>query len=113
MAAYAHAIELDPFMADARVNLGRLHQLAGRPAEAVSHYRQALSKGGDATAAFNLGTALEELGRWAQAISAYSRAISMDPDLADAHFNVSRLYKLAGHHDAALRHLREYQRLGR
>ena len=113
MVAYAHAIELDPLMSDARVNLGRLHQLAGRPAEAAKHYRQALSRGGDATAAFNLGTALEELGQWTQAISAYSQAISMDPGYADAHFNVSRLYEVAGHRDAALRHLREYQRLCR
>lgn len=113
MVAYAHAIELDPLMSDARVNLGRLHQLAGRPGEAIHHYHEALSRGGDPTAAFNLGTALEELGRWAQAISAYSQAIRMDPGFADAHFNVSRLYELAGRRDAALRHLREYQRLCR
>jgi tetratricopeptide (TPR) repeat protein len=113
MKAYAHAIALDPGLAGARVNLGRLHQLAGRVAEAINHYREALREGGDATAAFNLGTALEELGRRDSAMAAYCQAIQMDRAFADAHFNLSRLYELVGQRDLALGHLREYQRLCR
>lgn len=113
MNAYGRAIALDPGRSDARVNLGRLHQLAGRVAEAIDHYREALREGGDATAAFNLGTALEELGRRESAIEAYCQAIRMDRAFADAHFNLSRLYELVGQRDVALRHLREYQRLCR
>ena len=48
----------------ARINLGRMHQEAGRAAEAATEYRAALvSQPTHPTAAFNLGTALEDLGR--------------------------------------------------
>ena len=111
MKAYTRALILDPGLADAHVNLGRLLQLAKRTPEAIKHYRRAWRLAGEATAAFNLGTALEELGRWTPATAAYRNAIEADPDFADAHFNLSRLCELAGRREAALRHLREYQRL--
>ena len=42
--AYARAVALDPRHASARVNLGRLLQDAGRPAEAAEQYRAALNR---------------------------------------------------------------------
>jgi tetratricopeptide (TPR) repeat protein len=63
------------------------------------------------TAAFNLGTALEELGRPAEAIAANRHALEADPDLADAHFNLARLYEQTGKRAAALRHLKAYKQL--
>lgn len=113
-AAYARALELDPGYADAHVNLGRLLQLEGRVMAALEHYRSALRAGSnDPTAAFNLGTALETLGRTSDAIKAYQRSLEIDGEFADAHFNLARLYELTGRRAAALRHLREYQRLSR
>jgi len=111
MEAYGRALALDHRLTDADVNLGRLLQLAGRTSEAIKHYRRAWRLAGEATAAFNLGTALEELGSWARAMAAYQQAIEVDPNFADAHFNLSRLYGLEGRLEAARRHLREYQRL--
>jgi len=35
----------------------------------------------------------------------------MDPDLADAHFNLARLYESLGRAQHAIRHLGEYRRL--
>lgn len=110
--AYTRAIALDPRHAESRVNLGRLHQEAGRAAEAAAEYRAALeSHPRHPTAAFNLGTALEDLGRRAHAIAAYHKALEADPRFADAHFNLSRLYEQAGRRAAALRHLRAYKEL--
>jgi tetratricopeptide (TPR) repeat protein len=110
--AYARALALDPNHPDAHVNLGRMLQLEGRIAEAIEHYRWSLRTGStDPTAAFNLGTALETLGRWAEAIEAYQRALELERDFADAHFNLARLYEQAGRPEAAVRHLREYQKL--
>ncbi len=110
--AYTRALVLDPRHTEARVNLGRLHQEAGRPAEAAAEYRAALrSEPRHATAAFNLGTALEDLGRRADAIAAYRKALEADEAFADAHFNLSRLYEQAGKRAAALRHLRAYKLL--
>jgi len=39
--------------------------------------------------------------------------LAADPDLADAHFNLSRLYEDTGDRAAALRHLRSYSQLTR
>ena len=110
--AYARAVALDPRHAAAHVNLGRLLQDAGRPAEAADHYRAALAaQPAHPTAAFNLGTALEDLGRRAEAIEAYRKALEADEEFADAHFNLARLYEQTGRRAAALRHLRAYKML--
>jgi tetratricopeptide (TPR) repeat protein len=110
--AYSHALAIEPGMADAHVNLGRLLQMEGKAAEAAEHYRRAiLIDGNDGTAAFNLGTAFEELGRSDEAREAYLYAIEVDPELADAHFNLSLLLEREGKRAAAMRHLRSYERL--
>jgi tetratricopeptide (TPR) repeat protein len=110
--AYIRAIALDPRHVAARVNLGRLLQETGRPAEAATQYRAALeAQPRHAIAAFNLGTAFEDLGRPADAIEAYCRAIEADEAFADAHFNLARVYEQAGKGPAALRHLRTYKQL--
>jgi thioredoxin-like negative regulator of GroEL len=44
-------------------------------------------------------------------MQAYHQALASDPGLADAHFNLSRLYEQAGDRLAALRHLRSYKQL--
>lgn len=110
--AYAHALGIDPEMADAHINLGRLLQIEGKVADAAEHYRRALrADGTDATAAFNLGTALEELGRDKEAVEAYRQALQIDTDLADAHFNLALLLEREGKRSAAMRHLRSYEKL--
>jgi tetratricopeptide (TPR) repeat protein len=107
-------LALEPDLAEAHVNLGRLLQLAGRTAEAAEHYRRSLEAGGsDPTSAFNLGTALEELGHWVGAVDAYRRTLRDDPGFADAHFNLARLYEQMGRRSAAIRHLRAYQQLSK
>ncbi len=106
--AYRRAIELAPGHSDAHVNIGRLLQEAGKYDEAKAHYRQALGADPDnLLAAFNLGTLFEDIGRIEEAIKAYEKAAN----LADAHFNLSRLYELVGEHSQALEHLNIYRKL--
>ncbi len=112
--AYRRALELDPHHADAHVNLGRLLQEEGEPAQAASHYLLALEvRPKDATAWFDLGIALEDLKKRSEAIKAYEQAIRAEPTLADAWFNLSRLYEAAGKRAAALRSLSKYAMLVR
>lgn len=112
MAAYRRALELDPGLADAHVNLGRLLHERGEAAEAERHYRLALAvRPEDATAAFNLGVALQDLGRLAEAAEAYEKALEIDRSLADAHYNLAGLYERLGQPEAAFRHLRTYRTL--
>jgi tetratricopeptide (TPR) repeat protein len=51
------------------------------------------------------GIALEDRRRPNDAVKAYERAIAADRRLADAYFNLARLYEQAGKRAAALRNL--------
>jgi tetratricopeptide (TPR) repeat protein len=107
--AYEACLALDERHVEARVNLGRLLHLQGRLREAEQVYR-----GSDATEAllsFNLAVLLEDLEREGEAAVAYREALAQDPGLADAHFNLARLYEQAGNPKDALRHLLAYRRL--
>ena len=53
----------------------------------------------------------EATGDSEAALGAYLRALELDPTLADAHFNASRLYERRGQKAPALRHLRAYGKL--
>jgi TPR repeat len=48
-----------------------------------------------------------------QASAAYNRAVRLNPDLAEAHYELGQLYRGAGCFDLALQHLREWRTLER
>lgn len=104
--AYRRALELDPSVADAHVNLGRLFHISGELGRAEPHYREAAKLDpDDPTPHFNLGVLLEEVGRRDEAIHAYRQAILRDPDFADAHCNLGLLLESLGRRQEAVRHL--------
>ena len=110
--AYEKALALDPDLAEAHVNLGRLLHEAGDADAAERHYRRALETSAqDATAAFNLGVALEDLGREREALDAYETALASDPTDADAHFNAASLCERLRRPAAALAHWKSYRKL--
>ncbi|MGH7428289.1 MAG: tetratricopeptide repeat protein [Candidatus Methylomirabilaceae bacterium] len=105
--AYEHALEADPNLADAHVNVGRLYHEAKDAARAETHYRAALARAPeDPVAHFNLAVLLDDLGRHREAIAAYQQAITTDPDFADAHYNLGLLYESMGKRTEAIEHLR-------
>ena len=110
--AYASAAELDPRNTPAWINWGRLLHESGEARAAERVYRRALEHcGADSLLLFNLGVALEDLGDKDGALAAYHAAISEDPNLADCHYNLARLYESAGKTQHAIRHLGQYRRL--
>jgi tetratricopeptide (TPR) repeat protein len=109
--AYERCIELQPEYADARVNLGRLLHEQKRFDDAEAQYRTVLQQGEHALAAYNLALVLEDLGRQDEALRCYARAIAADPNLAEAHFNLARLYERRGDQPAAIRHFNGYRAL--
>jgi len=112
--AYAQAIELDPTLTDAHVNLGRLYHQAGDRERAEQHYRTALRHAPrDAIAHFNLGAVLEESGRAVEAVQSYHQALATDADFADAHYNLGLLLDSLGRRAAAMTHLKAARRLYR
>jgi tetratricopeptide (TPR) repeat protein len=67
--------------------------------------------GDDAVLYFNLAVLLEERTRVRESMQAYEAALRVDPEMADAHYNLSLLYKRIGRARDALRHMGEYKRL--
>ena len=111
-AAYRRALELDPGHVEARLNLGRLLQLAGDGARAEVEYRAALSqRPEDPEALYNLGNVLEDLGRDDEAARAYEDALRAAPDDEDALYNLGYVYERLGRRTDALRVLGAYHRL--
>jgi tetratricopeptide (TPR) repeat protein len=110
--AYRRALQLDPLLADAHVNLGRLVHEAGDARAAAEHYRKAIELRPESVIAlFNLGVALEDLRMPDEAVLAYRTALAADAGCADAHYNLAHLYEVLGEPAAALRHLRTYRKL--
>jgi tetratricopeptide (TPR) repeat protein len=108
-AAYEACLKADPHHVEARINLGRLLHVAGRLKEAERVYRSADQS--EPLLIFNLAVLLEDLDREHDAIVAYRDALALDPQLADAHFNLARLYERARDPKASLRHLLAYRRM--
>lgn len=111
-AAYEKVLELEPDYVSAWINLGRLLHARHDEKKAEVIYRRGLQEcGANPTLMFNLGVVLEDLDRIDDAIEAYQTVLSEDPNLADAHFNLARLYEVQGKEQHAIRHLGQYRRL--
>jgi tetratricopeptide (TPR) repeat protein len=109
--AYRRAIGLEPYHAEALINLGRLQHAAGDLKAAELRFREALRVRGGAVACFNLGVALEDQGRVLEALEAYEKAIAADPECEDAYFNAARLFERTGQRTRALQCLKRYRSL--
>lgn len=107
---YQRCLSSDTHHLEARINLARLLHEAGDLQAAERLYLDDSCRD-DALAQFNLAVLLEDQGRVAEAIERYLSAVALDPALADAHYNLARLYDLQGNAAHTLRHLRAFQRL--
>jgi len=112
LSAYRRAAEQQPDNSGAWINWGRLLHAMGRTGEAAEVYRRALQQvGPEPLLLYNQGVLLEDLGETRAALEAYQGALAEDPDLADCHFNLARLYDSLGKPQHAIRHLGQYRRL--
>jgi tetratricopeptide (TPR) repeat protein len=113
-AAYQRALELDPDLGDAYVNLGRLAHQAGDPTTAARCYHHALRRDDrDPETHYNLALALDDLDRHSEALAHYTRAVTLNPRFADAHYNLSQLLDRLGRNAEALQHMLRYRQLVR
>ena len=110
--AYARALELDPTMSNAHINLGKLYHDAGMLEESEQHYRAAVEHAPEsAEPYFNLGVLLEDLKHPRQAARLYEQALARDPEFADAHYNLGLLLEALGKKKDAFSHLRTARKL--
>lgn len=110
--AYRQVCKLDLDHVNARINLGRLRHAANALEEAECLYREALQiEPRHAIALFNLGVVLEDRGDNGSAIQCYKLSIDADSDIAEAHYNLARLYVKQSEETQAIRHYSRYKAL--
>jgi tetratricopeptide (TPR) repeat protein len=110
--AYQRALELDPKMSDAHLNLGKLYHDAGMLGKSEAHYRAAVECApSDAAPYFNLGVLLEDLKRPREAVRCYQEALDRDSAFADAHYNLGLVLESLGNKKDAFTHLRTARKL--
>ena len=110
--AYRHALEIDPYLVPALINLANIHYLRDEIAEAQALYERAISLDRDVFEAhFNLGNILHDLGRYPAAQACYRDALRLNPAFADAHFYLAVTLEKSGQSQDARPHWRAYQQL--
>lgn len=109
---YGRAIELDPGLVDAYVNLGRIAHESGNGARAIRLYELAVGlTPEDPILYYNLALAVEDTLGSARALPHYEKALELAPDFADAHYNLAALCEKLDKPQDALRHYHAYKRL--
>lgn len=112
MSGYRRALERDPYLVPALINLANIHYARDEVAEAQALYERAISLDPEVFEAhFNLGNILHDLGRYAEAQHCYRDALKLNPSYADAHFYMAVTLEKSGRSQDARPHWRAYQRL--
>lgn len=94
LVAIQKSVELAPYDADARYNLGIVSQELGKLDEAKISYTQAIALKPDYAEAYsNLGLTLQDLGQLDEAEASYKKAIALKPDYTEALFNLGNTLK--------------------
>ena len=110
--AYRRALEIDPYLVPALINLANIHYSRDAIAEAQALYERAIGLEPDVFEAhFNLGNIFHDLGRYRQAQACYREALKLNPGYADAHFYLAVTLEKNGQSQEARTHWRAYQQL--
>ena len=109
---YRKALEIDPYLVPALINLANIHYGKDELAEAQALYERAIGLDPDFFEAhFNLGNIYHDLGRFKEAASCYRTALRLNSQYADAHFYLAITLEKTGHSLEAKPHWRAYQTL--
>jgi tetratricopeptide (TPR) repeat protein len=109
---YRKALEIDPYLVPALINLANIHYGKDELAEAQALYERAIGLDPDFFEAhFNLGNIYHDLGRFQEAASCYRTALELNAQYADAHFYLAITLEKTGHSAEAKPHWRAYQQL--
>jgi tetratricopeptide (TPR) repeat protein len=111
-AAYRKALELDPYLVAAVINLANIHYSRDELVEAQALYERAIGLESDFFEAhFNLGNIYHDLDRFPEAQACYREALRLNPLYADAHFYLAVTFEKMGQSQDARPHWRSYQQL--
>ena len=111
-AAYRTALELDPYLVAALINLANIHYSRDELVEAQALYERAIGLESDFFEAhFNLGNIYHDLGRFSEARSCYEEALRLNAFYPDTHFYLAVTLEKMGLSQEARPHWRSYQQL--
>jgi tetratricopeptide (TPR) repeat protein len=111
-ATYRRALELDPYLVAALINLANIHYSRDELVEAQALYERAIGLEPDFFEAhFNLGNIYHDLGRFPEAQACYREALRLNAFYADAHFYLAVTFEKMGLSQEARPHWRAYQQL--
>jgi tetratricopeptide (TPR) repeat protein len=111
-AAYRRALEIDPYLVPALINLANIHYSRDEIAEAQALYERAIGLDRDVFEAhFNLGNIFHDLGRYREAQACYRDALRLNPGYPDAHFYLAVTLEKGGLSQEARMHWKAYQQL--
>jgi tetratricopeptide (TPR) repeat protein len=111
-AAYRKALEHDPYLVAALINLANIHYSRDELVEAQALYERAIGLESDFFEAhFNLGNIYHDLGRFPEAQACYREALRLNSFYADAHFYLAVTFEKMGLSQDARPHWRAYQQL--
>ena len=109
-AAYRRALEIDPYLVPALINLANIHYTRSELVEAQALYERAIGLESDFFEAhFNLGNIYHDLGRLPEAQGCYREALKLNRSYADAHFYLAVTFEKMGLSQDAKPHWRAYQ----
>jgi tetratricopeptide (TPR) repeat protein len=111
-AAYRKALEFDPYLVAALINLANVHYSRDEAVEAQALYERAIGLEPDFFEAhFNLGNIYHDLARFEEAQSCYREALRLNPLYADAHFYLAVTFEKMGQSLDARPHWKAYREL--
>jgi tetratricopeptide (TPR) repeat protein len=111
-ASYRKALEVDPYLVAALINLANIHYSRDELVEAQALYERAIGLESDFFEAhFNLGNIYHDLGRFPEAQACYHEALRLNPFYADTHFYLAVTFEKMGLSQDARPHWRAYQQL--
>jgi tetratricopeptide (TPR) repeat protein len=111
-ALYRKALECDPHLVAALINLANIHYTHHEIVEAQALYERAIALEADFFEAhFNLGNIHHDLGEFDEARRCYEAALALNPYYADTHFYLAVTLEKVGLSQDARPHWRSYQQL--
>ena len=109
---YRRALESDPYLVAALINLANIHYARDELVEAQALYERAIGLEPDFFEAhFNLGNIYHDLTRYEEAASCYGSALVLNPTYPDTHFYLAVTLEKLGRSAEAKPHWRAYQQL--
>jgi tetratricopeptide (TPR) repeat protein len=110
--AYRRALEEDPDLVAALINLANIRYSRDELAEAQALYERAIALDPSYFEAhFNLGNIHHDHAQYSQAEASYREALALNPEYADAHFYLAVTLEKMGRSVDARAHWKAYERL--